>query len=182
MTSSSAPDSRLLNLPGELRNRIYRATFDEGADVTLSSNVFPEPAVLAVCKEIRSEASPIFYSERVFKIDCSEYDWISWMAYAVKASSVRLEYSVKLRHHRFGSSNPSWRNFLTALRWNHKYPCYFAVDSKASGKAPHRSIGCELMRAMITTVMKLQDVPWSRVEEILEGYHKALVSVDPRWA
>lgn len=35
--------------------------------------------------------------------------------------------------------------------------------------------------AMLDMARSLRDLPWHRVEEILEGYRKALAKLDPRW-
>ena len=76
-------DSDLLGLPAELRNRIYRyalvgqAPVDVGAKKTLD-----EPALLAVCKQIRNEALAIYYHESRFHV-CApftiSYDSTKWL-------------------------------------------------------------------------------------------------------
>ncbi|KAK3109936.1 hypothetical protein LTR53_016293 [Teratosphaeriaceae sp. CCFEE 6253] len=63
----ASDSSRLLGLPPGLRNMIYEACLvsPNGIDVAEPSQA-REPALLAVCRQIRSEALGIFYSKNVF--------------------------------------------------------------------------------------------------------------------
>lgn len=60
-------DSAFLNLPGEIRNQIYRELL-----VINTPPQYPQPKtticplILAVCKQIHQEASAILYGENVF--------------------------------------------------------------------------------------------------------------------
>jgi hypothetical protein len=42
--------------------------------VIVNSSTFPEPALLATCKEIRDEALDILYAECSFETDIQDYD------------------------------------------------------------------------------------------------------------
>ena len=66
---------RLMDLPGELRNNIYRHYFDELANEKQKrSNYWPENgvdfmAILHSSSQIRKEAAPIFYKEYIGNLD-----------------------------------------------------------------------------------------------------------------
>ena len=61
-------DSRLLALPAELKNEIYRFSLLVQGDITIpSTGPAPKlPALLSVCREIRRDALQIYYQENDF--------------------------------------------------------------------------------------------------------------------
>jgi hypothetical protein len=68
-----AQESPLLNLPGELRDRIYEYAFDCAPDfITICKGAknstigCTAPPLLQVCRQIREEASTIFYTQQKF--------------------------------------------------------------------------------------------------------------------
>ena len=59
----------LLNLPAELRNRIYSYVFPPEHNLCIDirrSPIVCEPALLTTCHQIRHEALPVFYGETEF--------------------------------------------------------------------------------------------------------------------
>lgn len=59
--------SPLIELPAELRNNIYRKALLRDGEISVSSKESPdEPALLATCRQIRSEVLPIYYGENNF--------------------------------------------------------------------------------------------------------------------
>ncbi|KAF2831490.1 hypothetical protein CC86DRAFT_402011 [Ophiobolus disseminans] len=75
-TDSNKQTSRLLRLPAELRNRIYELALNQG-NIQLFPGIQadsrpedkPELALLRTCRQILSEASPIFYSINTFEFE-----------------------------------------------------------------------------------------------------------------
>ena len=63
ITRSKAGMFRLLDLPPEIRNRIYSHTV---AQDSMSLEKIKLPPVLSVCRQIRTEALPIFFSTNTF--------------------------------------------------------------------------------------------------------------------
>lgn len=55
---AQAKQPRMLTLPAELRNRIYRLAILEDHDVTVDQD-FKLPAMLHVCRKTREEAKSI---------------------------------------------------------------------------------------------------------------------------
>ena len=63
------PQSKFLELPGEIRNKIYRLVLvsDDNIDITITPT--PEPALLNVCRTTLEEATTIYYLENSFTAD-----------------------------------------------------------------------------------------------------------------
>lgn len=60
----------ILKLPGELRNRIFRAVLIATEPIPMKHTTGPrEPTFLAVCKQIRHEALDIWYEENDFSYE-----------------------------------------------------------------------------------------------------------------
>lgn len=107
--------SPLLGLPGELRNRIYRAALlEDHIDVTNAS--FTEPGLLRTCKLIRHEAGPIFYTENTFEIEVRDYDSAAIVKWTKKEKNVAKEFKVEEMSARVskGPQTPHWQNLVTA--------------------------------------------------------------------
>ena len=62
--------ARLLELPAELRDKIYGEVAVTRRDINIESEIHPkEPTILAVCHQIRNEALPIYYGHNTFAVD-----------------------------------------------------------------------------------------------------------------
>jgi len=71
-----------MSLAAELRNKIYRYTIVPPVlDVTDFRNA-GEPGLLAVCKQIRSEAINIYYRENNFRISITLHNPDEWLYFA----------------------------------------------------------------------------------------------------
>lgn len=175
--TSDSNSSPLLSLPAELRNRIYCETFDNGAAVKVISTIFPEPALLRVNKQIRKEASTIFYSERTFETHQNNCCSDAVMSCEKKTRAVNAKYGIQMKTQSVGSGGPHWQNFLITLRRVHN------GDGPVPTKKPDTSMPAttSLCLAMLELARDLQDVSWSRVEQILKGLRDILARLDPRW-
>jgi len=80
-TMSSGPQqSPILKLPPELRNAIYRCVLisDTPIDVSERNENLTPCYLLATCRQIRAEASKMYYSENTFSVSVNhESDAIS---------------------------------------------------------------------------------------------------------
>lgn len=172
--------SKLQSLPAELRNRIYRETFNLDGTVTVTSNQFPEPALLSVCKQLRNEASPIFYAERTFSVDVSNFITEPVLAYKQKEAIVAKDFDVEMSFEAWTSAGHrrNWSNLFIALQRAHKgYPLRFPEE-----RVDTDCVCVQALRAAFATVKNLQDLPWHRVEPIIEGYHGILAAHNRNWA
>ena len=61
-TNGDQPKASLLGLPKELRIQIYKYVFHGMMFIRLSNKRSPEPPLLRVCRQVRREASYIFYT------------------------------------------------------------------------------------------------------------------------
>ncbi|KAF7189270.1 hypothetical protein HII31_09423 [Pseudocercospora fuligena] len=70
--------SRLLSLPAELRNNIYRNALISKSRIAIrdaAGDVFDPPALLSVCRQISEEAASIFWAENSFCLSLCYADW-----------------------------------------------------------------------------------------------------------
>lgn len=64
----------LLNLPPELRNRIYEYVLvNRCLKITVSKEKHSQPPLLETCRQLREEASGIFYSQNELKMDVQQF-------------------------------------------------------------------------------------------------------------
>lgn len=165
-------------MPAELRNRIYRETF-LNESVNITSNIFPEPALLLVCRQVRGEASSIFYAERKFLVNVSSFITKATLVYKQKAVVVAMTFGVEMSYEAmiYPGHGPSWQNVVIACRRVHKgYPLTLEAESAFADGIPLRTVAITL-----EAVKEWQNTPWSGVEVYLEDIHETLVNYDPRW-
>ncbi|KXT01876.1 hypothetical protein AC578_2158 [Pseudocercospora eumusae] len=70
--------SRLLRLPAELRNNIYRYALISKSGIVIkdaAGEVHNPPALLRVCRQINKEAESIFWAENSFRLSLRYDDW-----------------------------------------------------------------------------------------------------------
>lgn len=67
---SKMDNSPLLRLPPELRNHIYDLVFAEGGTINIDAPHYPQeiqvPTLLHTCRQLRAEASSVYYSTHIF--------------------------------------------------------------------------------------------------------------------
>ena len=173
--------SRLLELPAELRNRIYCYAVVSDTSVPVGANSFSEPALLATSKQIRDEASPVFYAENSFNVDMSDYETTLYLLFRRKQIAIFKRYGVKTKCHPTGTWRPNWQNLHTWLRLLHVGLIFKNVAVRPSSN-PAMNILDKTWNSLFETVESLRDLPWSRVEDIVEQHHMILVAIDPSWA
>lgn len=176
-TSHALP---LLNLPGELRNRIYRLSLPETIDVNTST--FPEPPLLLTCKMIRQEASEIFYNESRIHIYLPSRDSTHYMALISKIPTFKALGVVPITPVIHATGSPDWANFLEYLRRKHAVePSTFRIAPKANERLA-RTVAEGELQALCTMVKDLYEVPWLTVQRAVQRFQRTLIACDPRWA
>ncbi|KAK4613576.1 hypothetical protein CLAFUW4_08851 [Fulvia fulva] len=73
-STESATVSKLLALPAELGNAIYRYTLCDDNNITLTRYNYKLPALLHACTRTRKEASATYDIENTFDIDTPGFD------------------------------------------------------------------------------------------------------------
>lgn len=66
MAINAQLQSPLLQLPAELRNIVYRYSLIKTGEIRIQLRDLIPPSILCVCRQIRHEASSIFFSENTF--------------------------------------------------------------------------------------------------------------------
>ena len=97
-TSSTSTCCRLLELPAELRNRIYREVLITGGCIDVTRESISQPPLLRACRQIRAEAKSIYYLEnRTFYIDVPNFDPAIVLKFHEQASGYWNNSAVSLR-------------------------------------------------------------------------------------
>ena len=146
--------------------------------MTISSNLFPEPSLLATCKQVRGEAWAILYTdERTFLLDIGDYDSTAFvtLAHKVEHSARPMESSARP----IGTDVPSSNNLLLWLRRAHQIG-YPLLSLKA---APEASTHDQVIYGLFDLVRELREnLPWERVERLILSQRPVLVTIDGRWS
>lgn len=185
-SSEVASDCHLLNLPGELRNRIYREVLVEAGDIEFYSadpadqyeerTIFQEhntvePGLLRCNKQIRNEARPIFLEENDFEMTIQngklEPQLGHWFWRHDKA--------------RMGVSHTGgviWENLKVwlAAYWrgdiSHKrFKDVFSFHAGLDDDSDYR----QAMRAFEMTTL-MMSMRWETIEQVLDHYADGLAS------
>lgn len=99
---SISQNSRLFEIPPELRNNIYTLVLTETSDIIIpeSAKLAP-PSLLRVCRQIRHEAIKLYYAEnsfRVFVRDDARSAPLQW-AEAIRRESSSIVKAVNVEYH-----------------------------------------------------------------------------------
>jgi len=175
----SSTGSPFMELPGELKNRIYFYALvkpETNIEITALSWPFHQPALLKTCKQIRGEALSIFYNEN--HITANINDWNPevknvchdlWNKYDLK--------SAQFSHYFTGK--PHWQNLLAWLK------AFFLGDAKGISDVVNKSRSLErkTIGVMFLMVTKAREnkLPWEVLREMLEAQRGLLNKGDGRW-
>ena len=164
-TSEIAPQATpLLNIPPELRNKIYRFSLVNTGDPFYTNWVdvnhyWPEqPALLQTCRQIKQEATSIYYEENEFFLCVGLLDNMPTSQHWILTQAPCHHVTVNL----VCSDKVSWSGLNTWLRRYYEG----GVSGLHTGE-PHLQYAFRIVKAM-------QDVPWSTVEKVLELYREVL--------
>lgn len=170
---------KFLDLPPELRNRIYRDATVSTEQIRVQDAGYARPPLLSTCRQVRSEAVAIYYAENVFKFYIQKYD--STTAFRFRSTLPELKQQPTQTKDNGYSNTPHWRNLLMWLQRYHKgevgrVSCA-EVQRKASAQEDVVVVG-----GMFSIVAELSDLPWVRVKKILMAQRAVLEVLDPRWS
>ena len=176
--STSANGScRLLSLPGELRNRIYRFAIvgTRTIEIDIARWSTHQPELLKTCKQVRQEALRLFYMEN--KISTNIHDWNPILKYHFQQLMIAHDIRPLHLHHYF-SGGPNWKNLMDWLRGVHEGR--IGAISDAVGK--QRGIERKTVGIMFRVVRKATGVStWPQVEDLLVAHRELLGMNDARW-
>ena len=168
---------RLLSLPGELRNRIYRYALhsDRNIEIDKARWSIHQPPLLKTCKTIRAEALRLFYIEN--KISTNIHDWDPIVKFRFQQLMLSHNIRPQQLHHYF-TGVPNYQNLYQWLQAVHQGR--IGVISDAVGKP--RPIERKIVGVMFKIVRKATGVSaWSQVEDLLVAHRELLGVNDARW-
>ncbi|GAB7335371.1 hypothetical protein MBLNU13_g07752t1 [Cladosporium sp. NU13] len=175
--TSSTNSCRLLSLPSELRNRIYRATLlsDRTIEIDKPRWSTHQSALLKTCRTIRAETFRLFYIEN--KISTNIHDWNPIVKYEFQKLMAKHRIRPTQLNHYF-TGGPNWDNLMDWLQAVHQGR--IGAISDAVGK--QRPIERKTIGIMFKIVRKATGVSaWSQVEDLLVAHRELLGMNDSRW-
>lgn len=171
------PRSPLMELPGELRNHIYRLVLLEITPIKIDKHLKPlQPALLQLSQQTRRETADIYYKENVFAFSITHFDaciYISWC----RSSSRRRWCSTVANI----SKSKNFNNLVVWLEAYFKRECG-GPREQDDGKANADSKAATHLFKMVRLMREVPGLDWTQANAILESAHEALTELKPRWA
>jgi hypothetical protein len=188
--------SRLITLPRELRDEIWRLVIGDNTDLNATQPGMPTPALIRVNRLIRREALEILLKEHRWTCNITNYDG----AYKVaRFYELRLMFKAACKLGAFSRDGedkdgiwrdlglnrfnvwyygrPNWVNLMRCLKAE-----YDAGGYKAHHKPEQRHSDHQVLVSAEILLGVMKDKPWEDVEAALEALHAAVASKDRRWA
>jgi hypothetical protein len=177
--STPSTGSPFMDLPGELKNRIYFYALVRKDNVEISAANWDthQPALLKTCKQIRREALSIFYNEN--RVSANIEDWNPEVKNACHDlwAHHKLKWSAQFSHYFTGK--PHWQNLIAWLE------AFFLEDMKGISDVVSKTRTLErktvgVMFLMATTARENQ-MPWKALKVMLDAQRGLLSMKDGRW-
>lgn len=176
----------LLELPPELRNRIYEYTICSTTNITIAkSSGFPEPALLLTSKAIRKEAIGIFYTINDFNLAGISYDPSTCLLLHRKGLALWQTYKIDLTENEFclvRSGAVSWKNLKGWLRLRYDGHDEMVLRTPPAATVERADAEIKVTGAMVHMADRMKASPWEEVERTLEMLRAGLVSMDAAWS
>ena len=187
--TASDSDSRLLSLPAELRNRIYRLVLLRRRPTRVKKSGFSQGSgILATCKQIRHEALKICYYKNIFRVSTPKWNTDALVSFNKQIRRLGLQVGpgkgMKITSITDGPSRePHWANLLEWARLFHSRTlCWTHSNNDSPALSSHQgAVVHNVGRAIKITACQTRDLPWRQVEEILAPQRLVLALVDERW-
>ena len=175
-TAAKAPN--FLMIPGELRNKIYRLALISADRILIAKGQFEEPSLRLACRQIRTEASKIYYLENKWTID-----YPSW-EYSVAEGFVNHVQIV--RGFDLNKMAIQWRN---SGSYKNKANLLALAKGLHEGKEGLRWLGAgENRRPLTPATMGALEIaktmrksPWEEVQRVLEIYLQQVAKQTKSW-
>lgn len=165
---TSTTGSLLLDLPAELRNRIYFAALVSEDPIKVDRNNFGPPEILATNRQIRAEASAIYYCDNTFRIDCTNFDSKVLWAFIDRSAKYTLHLPAKELECAFTGEPTSWPNLLEwvkSVRDHAMGSTGVLRGTFAAGSGPDIF---HVAAKVFSISEKLMGLSWPQVVEILD--------------
>ena len=179
-------DSRLMALPPELRNNIYRHVLT-GFTITFpaAGPVQSHPTLLHTCRIIRKEALGIFLQEADLILQVVDYDCTRLQQFSnLSAPHWDSLYDIEL------SGRQSWRNLHDWLEAYYKRDCHgfwFNREDDDDDDDDELRVKFRLPHRLFRLVDEMKedesaDRDWDEACKILRKVHACIAAVCPVWA
>lgn len=182
----STTTSPLLKLPGELRNRIYRALLVSDSHILTNTSGIPEPPLLLASQQIRNEAITIYYNENKFTIPIPDYSSDIFLAVTQRVEQLRTRYKIA-PWTVCTSPQPSLPNWSNVMQWLKRYHSGLitgVIDSPEQLlKLWSERLTSDLVIAgMFCMVDSMKGkAAWEETEKLLGHQRVILARLDKRW-
>ena len=161
---------RLLSLPPEIRNVIYRYALVEGRfDIRGKDSHPPQPGLLQANRHFRRETLQIYYKENKFKWHMRDFD---------------SENFVRWCHLWLFKGACNWQNLLRWLEAVYKQQCDSPIQ-RVGMERPNsngRSVATVQFFKAVHDMGRDHNLSWDQVKVNLETMRVALAAVNKRWA
>ncbi|EME85004.1 uncharacterized protein MYCFIDRAFT_83051 [Pseudocercospora fijiensis CIRAD86] len=191
MTSTNHPrpneSFRFLDLPGELRNLIYRMALVTDTPTIITSSGYSRPALISVNKEIREETAGIFYFENRYLVDTPRFS-VSILRRFVRIliTFYKQGWKIKAKVNAFTSDRtPHWSNLMEWMRQIHlkqvpnSIPTPDWLWQHGFGRFGHQEVN--VLSVMFKTAHDMEGVEWEMVKKVLGNSRMLLGMADARW-
>lgn len=182
------PKCFLLDISGELRNRIYREVLVLPESVHVASTGYEHPALLHTCKQVRQEATSIFFQENVFAFAIDRFDSTPLIRFRNRAPSMALIGGPFQQGPWLRDQSPNWQNLEEWLNQFYHCNCIGSPTPEYMLK-----IGAEVMGRLtlyyiiggmfeIVKQARVAGISWSIAKKMFEGHRPILIALDKAWA
>ncbi|KAF2168219.1 hypothetical protein M409DRAFT_53518 [Zasmidium cellare ATCC 36951] len=160
---------RLLKLPGEIRNSIYRFSLVEPEKLDIKPDGPGEPSLLRVCKSIRNEGRSIYYVENRFNLLLNDFNGADFTPF-LRQSNRFSRQPAKYDNVIFDmNGHANWDNLVKWIKADHtETPMRPDTEGPVTPNDHVLAGAFGLAKLMVF-------LPWSMLKEALGFYRKSLV-------
>ena len=159
-----SPQQNLLTLSGEIRNTIYRYVLHEDyINVPDGTLALSQPGLLQVNRQLRKEASDIYYEENIFRFEIRGLNIDTLLEWS-RSSPRRQHATIDLRF----DGTIFWTDLL---KWLKAYYDFEPRDMGDLTDCPHSLIRTAARMFDIVQTLRDNGLSWEEVEEHLETWY-----------
>ena len=163
-TNEESRVCRLLELPAELRNRIYRCTLVKPRTL-VNATTFSQPGLLRTCQQIRAEALDIYFLENDFALVVDDFDYSLASAFRRQAGEPRKDKMTVIPNMVHTSS--SWSNLM---KWVTAYIEGEVTGSIARASCKDHAYCIAAAGEVFELAIAIRKLPWEDIEKALVVY------------
>lgn len=172
--------NRLMALPGELRNMIYRHVLVEQGRIVVRSTGPGQPGLLAACKAIRKEAGSIYYIENEFTLLLTDFDGAAFSHFKLQYD--RCPTIGRMTHYYQFGGRPNWANLVRWLEEAYFGRCWVPLCQIDYPILREHYRHHYVVGGAFKLLKETRALGWDGVERVLEAYLHGLKGTTSRWA